>query len=615
MLNAYAFDPMSTRLSGRYLNIDVRFEADLRPGPVGELVHVIDYDGTHDVWYRPVDLNDPAVLARPGGLRPLEADPRTHQQIVYAVAMSVIERFERFLGRRFRWRRNHALVIVPHAFEGRNAYFDPARSAVLCGYYRADSRAPGANLPGQVMFTCLSVDIVAHEVTHALMHRIRPYFSLASNLDVFAWHEAFADLVALFYHFAFPEVVAEAVAGSQGDLREGRGLLDLAVEFGESTGRGKALRNAINDRNAKPEQFANASEPHERGACFVAGVFDAYLQTYQRSIADLLRIATGGTGVLPAGHLHPDLVARVTGEAVKLADRFLGMVIRAFDLLPVVDVTFGDVVRAIVTADRSLYPNDEKNLRAVLVESLRQRGIYPSFISSLADESLAWPEPPVKLDLYQPSSSLDLSGVIHSATRDLDPVGNPGEVRSDEVDDLSRGAVFLHMGAETRTVAPTLLGWARRHAYELGLVPKRPIALGGMHVAYRQAADRQPRPEIVLQFIQRRKELEDQSLPDQVRTPIRAGTTVIARVDGRVERLITKPLPLSDPAVLTELPAEIGTAARAYHEAGGMRLEAMRRWATEWEDKDAFATWTTAPALTRLTFAHLHSYFDEVDGT
>ena len=37
------------------------------------------------------------------------------------MAMSVIERFERFLGRRFRWRKSQALVLVPHAFEGTRA--------------------------------------------------------------------------------------------------------------------------------------------------------------------------------------------------------------------------------------------------------------------------------------------------------------------------------------------------------------------------------------------------------------------------------------------------------------------------------------------------------------
>src|SRR3954462_6827644 len=116
LLRAYAFDPMSTRLSGRFLTIDIPFEMDLRPGPSGRLLQVIDYDASRDLWYLPVDLNSAAILAQ-RGMQPAESDPRTHQQIVYAVAMSVIERFERFGGFRFRWRGDDKLRIVPHAFE------------------------------------------------------------------------------------------------------------------------------------------------------------------------------------------------------------------------------------------------------------------------------------------------------------------------------------------------------------------------------------------------------------------------------------------------------------------------------------------------------------------
>ena len=152
-LHTFAFAPMSTRLSGRYLVVDVPFEASLQPGPCGSLVQVVDFDATRNQWYQPVDLDDIAILAQ-DGLRPMESDPRTHQQMVYAVAMSVIERFERFVGRRFRWRGEEQLRLVPHAFEGRNAFFDPERKAVLFGYYPgsapcgATSTTPSSRRPG-----------------------------------------------------------------------------------------------------------------------------------------------------------------------------------------------------------------------------------------------------------------------------------------------------------------------------------------------------------------------------------------------------------------------------------------------------------------------------------
>jgi hypothetical protein len=598
-LRTYAFDPMTTRLSGRCLDVDVPFEENLKPGPVGELLQVVDYDGTRGMWYRPVDLDDPMILAQ-GGLRPVESDPRAHQQIVYAVASSVIERLERFLGRRFRWRKGRALVLIPHAFEGRNAFFDPDRRAVLFGYYRAEERDPGPNLPGQLMFTCLSSDIIAHEVTHAIVHRLRPNFSVATNPDVYAWHEAFADLVALFHHFSFPEIVAEAVAQGRSDLQDARGLLDLAREFGVSTGRGEALRSAI-QKEASPDQFRLAEEPHERGACFVAGVFDALVATYRREIDDLLRIATGGTGELPPGHLHPDLVARVTTEAVKIADRFLGMVVRAFDFLPTVDVTFGDVVRAIVTADRALFPEDERLLRATLVESLRRRGVYPTQITSLADEALRWPQPEPPLRLAGPG--IDLSGVVHSAAQDLDTRGEAGDVEND----------YGSTGPEPNgqfgpeTIAPGLLMWANDHAVELGLDPNGTTGLAGVHVTFHQAADRQPRPLIVLQFGQRRRDLEDESVPEDVRIPIRAGVTLISRLDGTIDSAVAKPLPLADPSVLAELPDDLRAIGTRYHELGVARLAAIRQWMAQREMDDPVAAWTSTPALRRLTFASLHS--------
>jgi hypothetical protein len=587
-LRTFAFDPMSTRLSGRYLTLDVPFEERLQPGPCGDLLQVVDFDATRDQWYEPVDLDAGAVLAQ-DGLRPSERDPRTHQQVVYAVAMSVLERFERFLGRRFRWRADQKLRLVPHAFEGRNAFFDPARQAVLFGYYRADRRDPGPNLPGQVIFTCLSSDIVAHEVTHAIVHRVRRLYSQATNSDVFALHEAFADLVALFQHFVHRDVVLDAVAATSGDLRENSGLLELAREFGESSGRGGALRSAIGTPRT-PDRFRAAIEPHERGACLVAAVFDAYLDLYQASIADLLRIATGGSGVLPPGRLHPDLVSRVADEAVTQADRLLGMVVRSFDYLPVVDVTFGDVVRAIVTADRVLFPDDAGHLRGTLVEALRRRGIHPPRVTSLADAALTWPRPSGPLSLADPDVPIDLQPLILAATMDLDLTGAAGS--ADPVQDGAQGGPSLHV---------QVAAWARRHAHPLGLEPSMPIALAGIHVAYRQAADRQPRPEIVVQLTQRRPDLEDRGLNEDQRPVFRAGTTLIAGVDGRVEYVVAKPFPFLDPDR-----AQVAGAAEL-HTAGLDRLAAIRGWLAGLEDTDALSPWTRQPAVDRLDFAAVHN--------
>lgn len=600
LLRTHAFDPMSTRLSGRLLVVDIPHEPHLRPGPSGRLVQVIDYDATRKCWYLPVDLNDAAVMAQ-HGMRPSEGDPRTHQQVVYAVAMSIIEQFERFCGYRFSWRGTEKLRIIPHAFEGRNAYFDKNRRAVLFGYFRADARDPGANLPGQMMFTCLSVDVVAHEVTHAIVHRMRKYFSEPTHPDVFAWHEAFADLVALFNHFAYPEIVSDAVAKSLGTLETGSALLDLATEFGQATGRGAALRSAVGSPRT-PDAFLGASEPHERGACFVAAVFDAFLDSYTAQIADLRRLASSGTGILPPGALPADLVGRVSAAAVHNADTYLGMVVRAFEFLPVVDVTFGDVVRAIASSDQALYPDDGANLRSTLIEALRRRGIYPPGVSSLADEALLWPRPPVPLNLTKGENAVDLAPLILAATLDLD-TGTPTTLAT------------LTGTEGVQRLRQNIHAWGKEHAYELGLDGAAGgIELVNAQVEYVRASDRQPRPMVVIQFAQRRDDLEDQRLRSDGRqisrshrAAIRAGTTVIGRSDGTVEYLVTKPLPLSAHSYVDRLDESLRDCALEYHRVGTQRLKEIRTWLDDVSDADPLSAWTSQPAVLRLSFANLHN--------
>ncbi len=227
-LKVYALDPSAGNFIGNVMSVKVRWERNLKPGPVGARVAVVDYDGANKQYYPPVDLNDFRIVAR-DGLDPSESDPRFHQQMVYAVATETIEKFESALGRRIRWRRadrppgwdgNKAdgdkdaahpwrktndiwvLHLFPHAMVQANAFYSPEAKGILFGYFTAKETNQGRNLPGQRVFTCLSHDIITHEVTHAIIDGIRTYFTEPTNPDVLAFHEGFADLVALFSHFS-----------------------------------------------------------------------------------------------------------------------------------------------------------------------------------------------------------------------------------------------------------------------------------------------------------------------------------------------------------------------------------------------------------------------------
>jgi len=175
---------------------------------------------------------------------------------------------------------------------------------------------------------------------------------------------------------------------------------------------GRALRSAVDTQRRtndpavpparSPNLYQTVFEPHERGSILVAAVFDGFFNTYQARIQDLVRIATGGTGRLPEGDMHPDLVQRIANEASATAQSVLNMCIRAFEYLPPVDITFGDYLRALVTADYELNPGDVYGLRANMIEAFRSRGIYPENVRSLAEESLLWENAPSVPDSVDP---------------------------------------------------------------------------------------------------------------------------------------------------------------------------------------------------------------------
>ena len=459
-LRVFAFDPLAgTKLETLEINettIPVRWEP-LEPGPVGEYLEVVDIDPATGVAYAPVDLNQPLPLSQ-AGLRPSEANPQFHQQMVYAVAMKTIAHFEQALGRVALWAPRlvktkttksgykdqfvRRLRIYPHALREANAYYSPDKHALLFGYFRASESDPGENLPGQTVFCCLSHDIVAHETTHALLDGLHRRFREPTNADVLGFHEAFADIVALFQHFTVPEALRDQIAKTRGDLAQQSLLGQLAQQFGQGIGRYGALRDAIGHIEKKkrtngkegdseaeedgpdegewkpttptPADYQNATEAHDRGAVLVAAVFDAFINIYRKRSVDLIRLATGGTGVLPPGDIPYDLVNRLAKEASKTASHVLNICIRALDYSPPVDMTFGDYVRALITADRDLVPDDDLGYRVAFLQAFRRRGIYPEFVRNLSTESVCWSSPELDLPIRECLNQMSLTWDLHA---------------------------------------------------------------------------------------------------------------------------------------------------------------------------------------------------------
>ncbi len=431
-LRIFTIDPTVPALEGAIAVVNVPYEP-LGPEFRSCLFEIDRQDGGNSAEYGTVDLDDRTVLLT-HGRAPSPSDPLFHQQMVYAVCSLVYASFKSALGRHLAWGCKGSgpddaplrLRLRPYAFLQENAYYDKEKSELAFGYFRAQSKVSGRNLPHGFVFTSLSHDVVAHEVTHALLDGLRAKFTVMSGPDAPAFHEGFADLVAIFQHFSYDKVVESALGKARGRIADAGLLTELAGQFGQTVGVGQALRSPIDVKGSSGARrvYDPTLEAHELGSVLVSAVFDAFMTIFNRKTARYVRLATNGTGVLPAGELPVQLKAILAGAASKLASQFLTICIRAVDYCPPVDIELGEFLRAVITADRDLVPDDTWSYREAWIDAFRDREIYPRGVQFLSEDALLW-QPPMK-------EIRPVTGLTFAALRfEGDPgrPAGPGELR------------------------------------------------------------------------------------------------------------------------------------------------------------------------------------------
>lgn len=387
-----AQDPAVLGAGGRALTTTVSLPAErLEQGPKGFRVHVIDYDASSDTFYKSrADDLDSDIFASVTDIDKLVRNPYFHQQNVYAITMATLQTFEAALGRTVAWgfeMPSHQLKVAPHAFADANAYYSRESESLNFGYFPDEH--------GKPVYTCLSHDIVVHETTHALLDGLRPYYLLPSSPDQAAFHEGYSDIIALLSVFKSDSIIdwlLEPLSARGGLVPvvnltakklSGAQFAKLAKQMGAALNGvpGSALRESLNikpDRTLyKSERF---QEAHDRGELLVAIVMHAFFEVWVKRLSPIVKTSPGG-------------VARsvVVEEGVKSATHLLRMLIRALDYMPPVDLTFGDYLSGILTADMQLYPNDGKyHYREALRASFASFGVEPA---SNARTDGAWKPP------------------------------------------------------------------------------------------------------------------------------------------------------------------------------------------------------------------------------
>ena len=419
-LRIFAFDPSETRLLGNVATVNVPYEP-LEPGPCGRVLEVdgslLDGSGTAAI---PLDLELPAMMLS-AGLEPTQSRPQFHMQMTYAVCMGVYHRFLKALGRTVAWGFDEAarpsrglfrLRIRPIAENDENAYYDPETGELNFGYFESDpKKVVGRNLPGGFFFTSLGHDIVAHECTHALLDGLRSHFNNATHPDVPAFHEGFADIVAVLHRFSHADVIRKVLEASKGRL-DVPALQGIGKQFGEASGDLGPIRlvnDGVDPKTGLPPRYDKSKEEHDRGLSLAAAVWEAFTRIYERKKRKYVLLATGGRGVFPDNEELPtQLIAVLVDLARELAEQFLNICIRAIDYCPPVDVRFGDYLRAAITADFDLVPDDPHGYREAWIDAFRRRGIYPQHVQNLGEDALLWRPPEKEIPNCRPLSFAEL---------------------------------------------------------------------------------------------------------------------------------------------------------------------------------------------------------------
>jgi hypothetical protein len=280
-------------------------------------------------------------------------NPQFHQVNIFGVLSRTLDLVEEEVGHPIAWKDGAPLLIRPHAFEGMNAYYDPTSPSLNFGYFTS----PFRRTP---VWTCLSHDIVAHELGHAIFDTFRPLYVYSFDLDTAALHESFADLLAMFSALQYKSVVEHLYRETGGEMRHPSLISRLAEEFGTGIfGAGVPyLRSSL-----EGVTYSQAPKgPHARSTVWTAAIYD---------IMEKLVVLNHPQG-FPKSF---EGFAQFAAQLVEATRWIKGMVLRALHYTPPNALTMPMLARLMYEADARVFPDDNK-FRNIAKEVFEQRELW-----------------------------------------------------------------------------------------------------------------------------------------------------------------------------------------------------------------------------------------------
>lgn len=288
----------------------------------------------------------------------------------YTIVRQVLTMYQRVLDRKLQWQWNSntnqdVISVHPHAGRAANAFYSRNEKVLKFFFFKPDSLPAGS----PDVYTCRSLDVVAHETGHAILDALKSnWISFSAPAQTGGLHESFGDLTSIFTILSQLDLVEYIIAETKADLHGRNILVALAEQFGLAFGMPNGLRNADND--LKLSEVSN--EVHDISQVFTGAIYDI--------LADIFTANRN---------------SRVRDDSVTLYETgqyMAGLVIRAIEKAPNNNAIYADVAKAMLDLvkddghpEYATFIEKHFTLREVLGSQafaghpdLSHLGIYPS---------------------------------------------------------------------------------------------------------------------------------------------------------------------------------------------------------------------------------------------
>lgn len=341
-------------------------------GPVCDQVAILDFDEKGRVvkGARFIPPKEGHVTGRYDVDQALASGDITQRSLnqvsVFAAIMKTIGMFEHAdaLGRPIRWAFDAPqLLVIPRAGRWANAFYERDTHSLQFFWFE------NPNNPSDKIYTSLSLDIVAHETTHAILDGIIPSLYDSVSPQSLAMHEAIADLGAVIVALDSDALVDGVLRQTGGSIACSTAFSSLAEECGsmmEDTSRLGYLRNLINHMNLDPadaENYVGSTEEHDLSQVLSGALYKLMVDMHEDLKAGYRRQAGPDADIIP-----------IAGKAIGIArERFRRMLLRALDYVPIGDASFADYARAIIASDQVAYPDHPEESECIRDEFVRRK--------------------------------------------------------------------------------------------------------------------------------------------------------------------------------------------------------------------------------------------------